>query len=81
MDFYQAFLNSNQQPYNLSNGQSIETLRHNEIYTVRIEDTQRKSFLTKALSWDSTRQDFYNPVTHVWLRDQITAVHVVTVTV
>jgi hypothetical protein len=81
MDFYQAFLSSNQQPYILSNGATIETLRHNEVYSIRIDDTQKDHSTYKALVWDSTRQDFYNPVTHVWLRDQITAVHSVHVTV
>ncbi len=81
MDFYQAFLNSNQQPYILSNGATIETLRHGETYSIRIDDTQKDQSIYKALTWDSTQQDFKNPVTGQWLRDQITAVHSVRVTV
>ncbi len=78
MDFLSAFLQSNQQPYHGQDGTSTNALKHGEACLVRIDDSQSGSSTRKSMIWDAYRQDFQDPITKSWLRDQIHANHSIT---
>lgn len=79
MDFFAAFCQSNQQAYKNLDGSIAGSFRNNAVHTVRLTDNQKGSFFSKVVVWDENANDFKDPVTGKYLRDEITAVIDVTV--